>query len=94
MEQPETVRNARNLQISFLWPRQLESHSSWVADGGGKNWASKWHESELKGLVLCHANSPAFFQPAVRTDASLESAELLGDGEIPNCLWVYKVGFS
>lgn len=28
--------------------------------------------SELKGLVLCHANSPAFFQPATRMEASFQ----------------------
>lgn len=50
-------RNSAN--ILSQWPRQLGT-DCWAAVGGGKIWASQWHESLIKGLVLCHANSPAF----------------------------------
>lgn len=46
--------------------------------------------SELKGLVLCHANSPAFFQPATRMDASFQRKQPLREKRNPNRPWVSR----
>lgn len=41
--------------------------------------------SELKGLVLCHANSPAFFQPATGMEASFQWRWPLRAKRNPDC---------
>ena len=62
-ERPPALGNARGiLQTSFFqWPSQLGSNSSWAADGGSESWASKWHESLVKGLGAVPCKQPCFF---------------------------------
>lgn len=45
---------------------------------------------ELKGLVLCHANNPAFFQPATRMGASFQRTGPLREKRNPNRPWVSR----
>lgn len=50
--------------------------------------------SELKGLVLCHANSPASFQPAARTGASFQRRLASQRKNKPKCPRVSRNDYS